>query len=289
MIDTLAQWVAAHPRLFVLTGAGISAGSGIPTYRDSAGVWRSHKPIQHQEFMRDSAARRRYWARSMGGWPPVARARPNGAHLALAELESMGRIEMLVTQNVDRLHQRAGSRTVIDLHGRLDRVQCLNCGQYTTRHAMQRDLMLANPALKTTKGPLRPDGDADTGVDLDSFEVPPCRYCGGTLKPDVVFFGGNVPRPRVQNALDALASSDALLAVGSSLQVFSGYRFCRRADELGLPIAIINPGQTRADPLASLHVHAECEPVLSELVLKLRATPVARRSRSPELLLQPGR
>ena len=280
MSSRLANFVKAHPRLFILTGAGISAGSGIPTYRDQAGTWLGREPIQHQAFISDPIARRRYWARSLVGWPPVSQAQPNDAHTALAELESIGHVTQLVTQNVDRLHQRAGSQRVIDLHGRLDRVRCLSCDANYSRDRIQAFLEAENGSEAGIDASLRPDGDADIDTPGEDFRVPSCERCGGVLMPDVVFFGGNVPRERVRRAMDALATSDALLAVGSSLKVFSGYRFCRRAAELGKPIALLNPGETRADPIASLHLRADCEPALGVLLTQLREPSSAQQSHS---------
>jgi len=234
----------------VLTGAGISAGTGIPTYRDSEGRWLRSEPIKHQEFLTEAQKRQRYWGRSMLGWPGVRDARPSAAHRSLARLESRGFATQIVTQNVDRLHQRAGSHSVIDLHGRLDRVKCLACGADSCREALQARLEQLNPGLCGQRGALRPDGDADlSDAAVNSVRVPDCEACGGVLMPDVVFFGGNVPGERVQSCRRALEASRSLLVVGSSLQVYSGFRFCRWASERGLPIFLINPGQTRADDL----------------------------------------
>lgn len=265
-IPRLRQFVAENPRLVVITGAGVSASSGIPTYRDRRGTWRHSTPITHQEFIGDGDKRRRYWARSLRGWPVVREARPNGAHRALAQLERLGHIQLLVTQNVDRLHQRAGSDAVIDLHGRVDRVYCLGCQASFCREQVQRRMLCDNPLHSDRSRSARPDGDADVADELvNQFQSPACEQCGNTLIPDVVFFGGAVPAERMQACLDAVAAADALLAVGSSLQVYSGFRFCRRASQLGKPLAIINPGITRADSLAALKCHTECESLLGAL------------------------
>jgi len=265
-IAPLRRFLAEHARVVVITGAGISASSGIPTYRDRDGAWRHSEPITHQQFLQEPARRRRYWARSMLGWPTVRDAPPNGAHRALARLEQQGRIPLLITQNVDRLHQRAGSAAVIDLHGRVDRVRCLACAGNFCRETVQQRLLRDNPHHVAGAARLRPDGDADVPDELVAgFSVPDCPDCGGTLIPDVVFFGGTVPAERVQTCNDAIAAADAVLAIGSSLQVFSGFRFCRLASQLGKPLAIINPGATRADPLADLKLPAECEPLLTAL------------------------
>jgi NAD-dependent SIR2 family protein deacetylase len=267
----LGRFFQQHPRVLVLSGAGISAASGIPTYRDARGRWLHSEPIKHQEFISQPMRRKRYWARSMRGWPQVRDATPNAAHVALAALESAGHVSSLITQNVDRLHQRAGSRQVIDLHGRLDRVECLGCGEFQCRNILQQQLTAMNPA--TASGPSahpRPDGDADLPDDVvDKIHVPDCPDCGGVLMPDVVFFGGTVPRARVDACMQALDDADALLAVGSSLQVFSGFRFCRRAAETGKPIGIINPGITRADDLASVKWRTDCSAILQGLTRHL--------------------
>lgn len=268
--DALLGFVLKHRRLAVLTGAGISAGSGIPTYRDSAGRWLRNDPISHQEFTGCEQKRRRYWGRSLVGWPGVRDARPNGAHLALAALEEAGHVDLLITQNVDRLHQRAGSQNVVDLHGRLDRVICLKCSAFSEREHMQQRLERGNPHLRNLAVEVRPDGDADLSSEqVASVVVPACEACGGTLMPDVVFFGGSVPRERVANCTDAVIRADALLVIGSSLRVFSGYRFCRRAAESKKPIVIINPGATRADHLATLKLEHPAEDLLSPLLAAL--------------------
>lgn len=268
--NALLDFFEAHPRLAVLTGAGISEGSGIPTYRDSEGNWLRNDPITHQEFTGCEHKRRRYWGRSLVGWPGVRDARPNAAHQALATLEREERIELLITQNVDRLHQRAGSHNVVDLHGRLDRVICLGCKAFSHRELMQQRLERHNPHLRDLAAEVRPDGDADLSTEqVASVIVPVCEACGGDLMPDVVFFGGSVPKERVAHCTDAIARADALLVIGSSLRVFSGYRFCRRAAEAGKPIAILNPGVTRADPLATLKLSHPAEMLLPPLLAVL--------------------
>ena len=263
--DTLQAFVDEHPRLVILTGAGISLAAGIPTYRDSNGVWRHSEPVQHNEFLNDHRRRQRYWLRSMNGWPAVRDSLPTAAHSALAALEQRGSIELTITQNVDRLHQRAGAKNVTDLHGRLDRVICLDCGVEHTRDEVQEQMNLHNTATPEVTS-TRPDGDAELDSALEqAFTVPHCRQCKGILKPDVVFFGGTVPKARVQTCMEAIERADALLTVGSSLQVYSGFRFCRKAVELGKPLAIINPGKTRADDIANLKIHADCQELLSSL------------------------
>ena len=262
----LGDWLAARRQVFVLTGAGVSTGSGIPDYRDADGAWKRPAPVTWQAFTGDPAVYRRYWARSNVGWPRFAAARPNPAHRALAALEAEGRIATLLTQNVDGLHQVAGSRAVIDLHGRLDQVVCLGCGARQLRADLQPRLLADNPGWSPGAAATAPDGDADIAADAEFRFVPPhCRDCGGLLKPDVVFFGENVPRERVWQAQAALDASDGMLVIGSSLMVYSGFRFARRAVDAGLPLAILNRGSTRADALAALKLDAEIGATLAAL------------------------
>lgn len=268
----LAKLVASHPRLFVLTGAGCSTASGLGDYRDRDGAWKRAQPMTGQVFRADIAARRRYWARSAIGWPLFSRARPNAAHRALASLESLGQVHQLVTQNVDRLHQTAGHRGVIDLHGVLATVGCLDCGRKIPREQFQLELLARNAWLERLTAAGAPDGDADfEHPDVDSLCVPACERCGGMLKPDVVFFGENVPRPRVEFAMRQLRAADALLVAGSSLMVYSGYRFCRDAASRRQPIVILNDGRTRADDLATLKLGGDVGQRLTRLV-ELRRT-----------------
>lgn len=252
----------------VLTGAGCSTESGIPDYRGPATRRRARNPIQYREFVSSAEARRRYWARSAIGWRLLASARPNPGHLALAAMEASGRIAGLVTQNVDRLHLAAGSRRVVELHGALAEVACLECGAIEQRAQVQERILELNPAFGERAAEDAPDGDAELPAELVAgFRVPGCLSCGGALKPKVVFFGENVPRPIVDAAWRVVNAARALLVVGSSLEVFSGFRFARGAAERGLPIAIVNLGPTRADPLADLRVNApagELLPLLAE-------------------------
>ena len=268
--DALSRFIERHERLFVLTGAGVSVASGIPGYRDLKGEWIRAQPIQWQAFRDSEHARRRYWARSMVGWPMLARAHPNAAHRALAQLGAAGRIARLVTQNVDGLHQRAGSTDVVELHGSIDEVRCLDCGGRHGRAAIQTLLLRDNPTLADASAAVSADGDAhlEWGA-LDDFRVPACPHCGGLLKPDVVFFGENVPRDRVSLAAQALEAADAMLVVGSSLMVFSGYRFCLWAASAGTPIAAVNIGQTRADSLFSLKFEAPCGDALAAVAARI--------------------
>ena len=260
----LRRWLDGYRHVFVLTGAGCSTGSGIPDYRDAMGSWKRTPPVNYRDFVEDPQVNARYWARSFIGWPIVSRASPNAAHVALARAQSSGWISRLVTQNVDGLHERAGSSGVIDLHGRIDQVVCLHCGERTPRARVQLRLADANPEWAGIDAEAAPDGDADLeGRDFARFRVPSCEACGGMLKPDVVFFGENVPRLRYEEARSALASSDALLVVGSSLMVYSGYRFARMAHEAGQPVALLNLGRTRADDLASLKIEADCAATLA--------------------------
>lgn len=268
-LDDLAHFVRAHPRLLVLTGAGVSTGSGIPDYRDTEGEWKRRAPVTHQDFMGDAAVRRRYWARSLIGWPQMSRARPNPAHEALAQLQSAGRVRRLVTQNVDGLHQRAGSADVLELHGSIHEVGCMDCRARFPREQVQAQLAQANPRFATLQAAQAPDGDADLETGFDDFTLPDCPACGGLLKPDVVFYGDGVPRARLDSALDALAQSDALLVVGSSLMVYSGYRFCVKAAEQGKPVAAINLGRTRADAMLAVKLASPCGSALEQLLARL--------------------
>lgn len=262
----LARFIARAGRVAVVTGAGVSTASGIPDYRDRNGDWKHARPVQYADFVARPDVRRRYWARSFSGWQRIANARPNRAHTALAALESAGRVDTIITQNVDGLHRRAGSRNVIDLHGRLQFVRCMGCGSITGRDEWQRELATANPEWRPEADYFAPDGDAKLrDEDVGRFVTPDCAGCGGFIKPDVVFFGETVPRERVESAFDATDRADALLVIGSSLMVFSGYRFARRAAAAGKPIAIVNRGRTRADDLAALRIDADCGDILHHL------------------------
>src|SRR5271165_3268445 len=266
-LSSIEEFVDRHRRLFVLTGAGCSTGSGIPDYRDADGQWKRPQPVTFQAFMGDEKTRRRYWARSLIGWRRIRRARPNDAHRALARLETMGRIELVLTQNVDRLHQAAGNARVIDLHGRIDLVRCMGCERRMSRDELQDELSRLNPSWLGLDATDAPDGDADLeGADFSSFAVPSCRRCGGVLKPDVVFFGENVPRDRVDAAQRHLIRADAMLIVGSSLMVYSGFRFVQLAASAGKPAAAVNLGRTRADGLLEFKVELACETALAFLL-----------------------
>ena len=267
--DALAALVSRSQSLLVLTGAGISTASGIPGYRDAEGNWQRKPPVTHQDFMSSASVRRRYWARSMLGWPMMRGARPNRAHAVLAALEQQGRVAQLVTQNVDGLHAAAGSTRVIELHGRLHAVRCTRCGALSTRAAMQARLESANPAFLGGDANMAPDGDADLEAVFEAFDVPQCPACDGVLKPDVVFYGDSVPKPRADAAMAATRDADALLVVGSTLMVRSSYRLCEAAHAAGKPIAAINLGRTRADPLLSLKLETDCGSALTALAASL--------------------
>jgi NAD-dependent SIR2 family protein deacetylase len=264
---SLQDFVDRHQRLFVLTGAGCSTNSGIPDYRDREGNWKRQQPVTYQAFMADEATRRRYWARSLIGWQRFGRARPNAAHRALARLEQAGRSELVLTQNVDRLHQAAGSDRVIDLHGRLDLVRCMGCERKTTRDELQQELARLNAGWIDLDAGDAPDGDADLETnDFSAFTVPACRHCEGVLKPDVVFFGESVPKAFVDAAAGHLQQADGMLIVGSSLMVYSGFRFVQMAARAGIPIAAVNLGRTRADEMLALKVEEPCESALGFLL-----------------------
>jgi len=267
MLTALADFIARHPRLLVLTGAGMSTASGIPDYRDKDGVRRGTPPVQGPDFVKHDAVRRRYWARSMVGYPTLSRAAPNAGHLALANLAEQGRIGRLMTQNVDGMHQRAGSPDVLELHGNIHQVVCLDCHALFSRALIQQQLQEANPAMAGVAARPLPDGDAQLEpAALAGFHIPWCVHCGGMLKPDVVFFGDGVPAARTADALASMEAADGLLVIGSSLVVYSGYRFCRMAAASGKPIAAVNLGKTRADELLALKVEDSAERVLPALL-----------------------
>jgi NAD-dependent SIR2 family protein deacetylase len=258
------SWVA-------LTGAGISTDSGIPDYRGPTSVRAT--PMQFAEFAGSAEARRRYWARSYQGWRQIGQARPNAGHYALAELERTGRLTGIVTQNVDRLHQAAGSRAVIDLHGDIATVVCLDCGAKSTRLETQRRLAALNPdvpaPVRLEHAELRPDGDAVVEQWAD-FVLADCLECSGRLKPDVVFFGETVPRERVDRAYAYVDAADVLVVLGSSLTVMSGLRFVRHSAKAGRPVVIVTRGPTRGDELATVKIEAGCSETLAILAAATR-------------------
>ncbi len=272
----LQEFIDRSKRLVILTGAGCSTDSGIPDYRSPGGAWTRHKPIYYSSFVRSAEIRRFYWARSYRGWPRFAAAKPNRAHAAIAELEARGRVHQLITQNVDDLHQEAGSRAVVQLHGRNRLVVCLDCGAEFSRQAMQDRLASVNREwinraewehLHPDDADFAPDGDATVAQHtIGGFTIPDCDACGGVLKPAVVFFGESVPPEKVGYAMRRVDEADALLVVGSSLTVWSGFRFAKHASERRIPIAIVNIGPTRADALASVKIEDNCGEVMESLL-----------------------
>jgi NAD-dependent SIR2 family protein deacetylase len=266
-LDDLAALVS-QGGVVALTGAGISTESGIPDYRGPSGAsLRRHAPMTYQVFTRDAVARRRYWARSHVGWQLLGRARPNAGHRSLAMLEDRGLLDGVVTQNVDGLHEAAGSREVVDLHGRLDRVRCLGCDRVVARSEVRRRLDAANSSWSATVTAVNPDGDVDLPDEqLDGFTVVDCESCGGLLKPDVVYFGENVPPERVAAANELVDGARSLLVLGTSLHVFSGRRHVLRATKAGTSVVVVNQGPTRADDLAMLRLDAPLGRTLAALV-----------------------
>ena len=287
--SSLIDFIEENAPVFVLTGAGISTASGLGAYRDDNGDWIRQSPITGQDFKSKLASRQRYWARSYVGWPSVADALPNVSHNALVTLQEQGLLSTLVTQNVDGLHTLAGINDVTDLHGNLHTVKCLSCGQHIARHEFQDTLEIANPVLKMFAGKNTADGDSNvqwqpqgqsnapyqenfpadaaqiTDELIANLILPDCDKCGGMLKPDVVFFGENVDRGIVEATYAALQQSGSTLIIGSSLMIYSGFRFARRTSELGLPLAILNKGKTRADEIATLKVASDCSIVLEQV------------------------
>jgi NAD-dependent SIR2 family protein deacetylase len=270
VLDELAELVRGGD-VVVLSGAGISTESGIPDYRGPSGAFqRNHTPMTYQAFTRDPMARRRYWARSYLGWRMMARAEPNDGHRAVAALQSAGFVGPVITQNVDRLHQAGGARDVIELHGTLERVVCLGCGELSGRLDLDDRLRAANPDFGGEVDAVNPDGDVDLPEEqLNGFALVDCVGCGGVLKPDVVFFGENVPGERVAECYDAVDGARLLLVLGSSLTVYSGRRFVVRAHKAGTPVAILNQGVTRSDDCASVRLDAPLGPILTELVARV--------------------
>ncbi|WP_442877623.1 NAD-dependent protein deacetylase [Dactylosporangium sp. AC04546] len=261
----------ARGDVVVLSGAGLSTESGIPDYRGPTGMRRPATPMTYQTFTRDPGARRRYWARSHLGWRTIARAAPNAGHHAVGRLQRQGYVGGIITQNVDGLHQAGGADPVVELHGGLDRVVCLDCGDLTGRAELHARLTAANPGFDHTSDAIKPDGDVDlTDEQVAGFATVDCGGCGGMLKPDVVFFGESVPAPRVQECFQLVEKASALVVLGSSLTVMSGRRFVVRASKLGLPIAIVNQGATKSDALATLRLDTPLGAALNAVAWSLR-------------------
>lgn len=268
-LTEIARLFSGKKRLLVLTGAGVSTSCGIPDYRDKEGRWKRSPPVRYQDFVGSSDVRRRYWARSLLGWPAMCRACPGAAHHALADLERQHRVHALITQNVDGLHERAGSKRVLALHGRLSKVRCLQCRRVIPRKRLQERLCNANPHFTGRVGRVAPDGDADLEGDFREFSVPTCESCGGILKPDVVFFGEGIPPGRTRLALRLAERADSLLVIGTSLMVYSSFRLVRAAVKRKVPIAAINLGATRCDASLTIHLATPCEASVPDLVAML--------------------
>jgi NAD-dependent SIR2 family protein deacetylase len=278
-LNTLARSLDGR-RVLVLTGAGVSTESGIPDYRSPESLARPRAPVRGPDFVRSAALRRRYWARGVMGWPVFRRARPNASHLALARLEARAVVQRVITQNVDRLHTHAGSRRVLELHGALAEVVCLDCGYLEDRDAVQARMQVDNRewlARAEAAGPaIAPDGDADLPDEwVERFEVPSCERCHGVLKPNVVFFGENVARPLVDEAFAEVDAADVLLVAGTSLAIFSGYRFLRHAVARGMPVAIVNRGPVRGEEHATVKVEASTGDTLAALAERLLAVRIS--------------
>lgn len=269
-LEQLQRLMADQP-FVVLTGAGISTPSGIPDYRDNQGVRRGRQPMMYQEFLAAPEFRRRYWARAMLGWPRVRQAQPNVAHESLASLQRSQLIGGLITQNVDTLHDQAGSHDVIELHGSLHRVLCLDCGQRTGRDSIQHVMEAQNPYLAGVDAVQAPDGDTLLDAAFEArFQVPHCPHCSGErMKPDVVFFGENVAQITAAKAMAAVDKAAGLLVVGSSLMAYSAFRLCRVMADHGKPLIAINLGKTRADDLLDMKIEASCEQLLPLLAERL--------------------
>jgi NAD-dependent SIR2 family protein deacetylase len=277
-VARLAEWVADRG-VVVLSGAGLSTESGIPDYRGPSGAARPSSPMTYQTFTRDPIARRRYWARSHLGWRTIGEARPNAGHHAVARLQQLAVVDGIITQNVDGLHQAGGAHGVVELHGNLARIVCLDCGTPCPRAEHSARLTAANPDFAAAVSRINPDGDVELDdAELDDFTVVDCTQCGGMLKPDVVYFGETVPADRVARSFELVTGARTLLVLGSSLTVMSGRRFVLRAAKEGIRVAIVNQGVTRGEPYAGLTVDAPLGVVLPELVRRIeRVSPVVHR------------
>ena len=266
-LERVADLLGDGGGIAVLSGAGLSTESGIPDYRGATGSLRRHTPMTYQEFISSEAGRQRYWARSHVGWRTINRAEPNAGHRAVAALGRSGHVSGVITQNVDGLHRAAGTADAVELHGNLDRVICLGCGARSTRAQLDRRLREGNPGFQAASTRINPDGDVELdAAAVTAFRTVPCEACRtGILKPDVVFFGENVPKPRVQQCYDLIDRSRGLLVLGSSLTVMSGLRFVRYAAKADKPVAIINQGETRGDAQAAVRVDLPLGPALTRL------------------------
>jgi NAD-dependent SIR2 family protein deacetylase len=268
-IELLRELIGSAKRIVAFTGAGISTESGIPDFRSPGGIWTRYKPIYFDDFMASDEMRRESWRRKFATDETMLKAEPNAGHRALAKLVEQGRMSAIITQNVDGLHQAAGARQVIELHGSLYRVVCLGCGQRTSRAALHERLHAANPGWAATATQLSPDGDAVLAdEEAARFRIADCQDCGSLLKPDVVFFGENVPRARVEECYALTGRAGALVVLGSSLTVMSGYRFVRHAARLAIPVVIVNHGPTRGDAHASLILDAALGQTLTALTAR---------------------
>ncbi|KAG5666560.1 hypothetical protein PVAND_014578 [Polypedilum vanderplanki] len=279
-IEIIQNYLCDKPKILVVTGAGISTESGIPDYRsEGVGLYQrsNHKPVQYPEFIRSHEIRKRYWARNFLGWPKFSNVQPNLTHKKLAEMEKDKKLLHIVTQNVDNLHAKAGSKEFTELHGNGYKVICVGhegkdrCGYSIDRHDFQKILESFNQDLKEKaeimkSESFRPDGDVEiSSDDIKKFYLPQCPQCMGDLKPNIVFFGDNIPMDRIEKVVNLIINSDGILVLGSSLQVFSGYRIILQAKELGLPTAIVNIGATRADHLVDIKINAKCSDIMKEL------------------------
>ncbi|HET6530765.1 MAG TPA: NAD-dependent protein deacetylase [Actinoplanes sp.] len=274
-VAELAGWIA-EGGVVVLSGAGLSTESGIPDYRGPSGATRRTTPMTYQAFTRDPVARRRYWARSHLGWRTIGDARPNAGHRAVARLQELAVLDGIVTQNVDGLHQAGGARDVIELHGNLAAIVCLDCGGRSARSDLERRLTHANPGFAAVAAAINPDGDVELDdAELDGFRTVDCADCGGMLKPDVVYFGETVPPDRVRRSFELVCGARTLLVLGSSLTVMSGRRFVLRAAKEGIRVAIVNQGVTRGEPYAALTVDARLGAVLPAAAEHVAAEHVA--------------
>ncbi|XP_014357358.2 NAD-dependent protein deacylase Sirt4 [Papilio machaon] len=267
--ETIRYFISRHKKILILTGAGISTESGIPDYRsEEVGLYArsNHKPVQYQEFVKYPKVRQRYWARNFVGWPRFSAVQPNATHYAIRELEKINKVSAIVTQNVDRLHHKAGSENIIELHGTGYIVKCLQCTYEVDRYELQETMMQQNPDMENSVTMIRPDGDVELSREqIEKFRVPLCPKCQGPLKPDIVFFGDNVPKERVEKVRSEVSDSDAIFVLGSSLTVYSSYRIILQAKEEKKEVAILNIGPTRADNIVDIKISTKCSNILMNL------------------------